>query len=202
MIEGGRLVEREREREDVLLVHCLGCHWICYWDNIRVVVSRRKHNWRPNSWRHMMTRSSHRMPYRCSIHAQAGHMWWRWDWNPVLSRWRWWSNGCRYCASWIWLLASDGRWLVRRSIATIDAGDVMDAWSPSISVDGVQSNEVFLGMAGHLCWSPWYHKVSWNAPPIPFPKLFQTKQKQPEKLQNKQSPRFTIHKKIFYDKSF
>lgn len=44
-------------------------------------------------------------------------------------------------------------WQVRRRDIPVDAGDVVDAGPPPISVHGVETDEVFLSMACHLCWS-------------------------------------------------
>lgn len=52
------------------------------------------------------------------------------------------------------LLAGYRRQMSRRDFAAVDTGDVMDAGPPPVSVDGVQTNEVFLGMACHLCGGP------------------------------------------------
>lgn len=50
------------------------------------------------------------------------------------------------------LLSSYERQMRRRDVA-VDAGDVMDAGPPPISVHGIETDEVLLSMACHLRWS-------------------------------------------------
>lgn len=73
----------------------------------------------------------------------------------------------------MYILAGYQRHMIRWNFS-IDAGDVMDTRPPPISVHGVQTDEILLSMASHLCWSSRNHEVSRNAPPISFPKLVQS----------------------------
>lgn len=151
-----------------LLVHSWRrSHRIGHRNYIRVVmvVSWRKHDRSPNSGRHVTWSGGNRMPHRCTIHPQSRDVR-----LLALHRWPYHRTVCRICAC---LLA--GNWdLMRRNIAIVDAGNIMYAGSSSISVHGVQSNEILLRVARHLCWRPWYYIVSRYTPPISFPKFVQT----------------------------
>lgn len=49
----------------------------------------------------------------------------------------------------MYILAGYQRHVIRRNFS-IDAGDVMDARPPPISVHGVQTDEILLSVASHL----------------------------------------------------
>jgi hypothetical protein len=56
--------------------------------------------------------------------------------------------------------------------------DVKQTWSSFPLVQIALPDEVFLGMACHLCWSSCLHKIPRDAPPISFPQLLKPQQEQ------------------------
>lgn len=76
----------------------------------------------------------------------------------------------------VWLLMSCLKWNLWQMMMRGDGSYVMDAGPSPVSINGIQANEVLLRMASDLGWSSGDHKVSRDAPPVPFPKLVQPEQ--------------------------
>lgn len=127
----------------------------------------RKTHWGTNCWD---KGSSYWLPYRRSaIYANTRRPSW-----GLRSLFDWFARGtsCRttICLTSNWSLGC-------RNVSIANTGDVMNARSPPIFVHWVQTNEVLLCMAGHLCRCSCHHKVSRYTSPVPFPIFVQTKKK-------------------------
>lgn len=120
--------------------------------------------------------------------------------DAISQLWGWKNYGCAYCwnkgpAYWLpdscgavhggWFVWWGGRsicmarnWKLRPgNIYCVDIGDIVDAGPPPVFVHRIQTNEILLGMAGHLCRSPRHHEITRNASPIAFSVFLQTEKK-------------------------
>lgn len=149
-----------------LLVHGGWRRWyrICKWKYIRRMVSMRKHNRCSDGWGEVAWRCSDGVTHRSTVHAHTMHI----GLGSVLD----WGSKC----SWIrWirihLLACNWSLMSWNVSSIIDTCNVVNTWPSSISIHGIQTNKVFLGMTSYLCWCSRYHKIPWNTSPISFPKF-------------------------------
>ena len=143
------------------------CSWDCSSDTVCHVCWGRKIHRSANSWD---KGSSYWLTHGwSSIHA---HTWWpSWVLRRLFARF---SRGTS--STWTISLTSN-RSLRCWNVSIVNTGDIMNAWSPSIFVHWVQTNEVLLSMACHLCWRSRNYKVTRYTSPITFPIFVQTEKK-------------------------
>ena len=159
-------------------------HWICHCSHVHWCP--RNHSSRNRCSDTICHMCCCRKIYRCTNCWDKGSSYWlTYGWSAIHANTRgsrWGLRGlfggfargtsCRttICLTSNWSLGC-------RNISVANTSDVVNARSPPIFVHWVQTNEVLLCMACHLCRCSRHHKVSWYTSPVAFPIFVQTKKK-------------------------